>query len=211
MAGSGRRSRHRRPAARDRPRPGRDLAGKGSPSGLGPVRLRQRSDRAVTGAGLSGALFPRLPRGPGSDGPPRALPELSPWPSGVVRRADSSPLRAAVSPHRPSEPRLDFFESWRSSWSPVTESNRRPSPYHACRFHLMASHRVGLPQARGIPVSEHVALRRQLPGGVVACLVTGSKPHRPPRPGAHAGRPRAPGDRAAAGQRAAASPDPGHQ
>ena len=28
------------------------------------------------------------------------------------------------------------------SWSPVTESNRRPSPYHACRFRLMTSHRV---------------------------------------------------------------------
>ena len=39
-------------------------------------------------------------------------------------------LRAAISPHRASEPRPDFFESWRSSWSPVTESNRRPSPYH---------------------------------------------------------------------------------
>jgi hypothetical protein len=39
-------------------------------------------------------------------------------------------LRAAVSPHRASEPCPDFFESWRSSWSPVTESNRRLSPYH---------------------------------------------------------------------------------
>ena len=35
MAGSGRRSRYRRPAARDRPRPGRDLAGMARP-GLGP-------------------------------------------------------------------------------------------------------------------------------------------------------------------------------
>jgi hypothetical protein len=25
------------------------------------------------------------------------------------------------------------------SWSPVTESNRRPSPYHACRFRMMPS------------------------------------------------------------------------
>jgi len=51
-------------------------------------------------------------------------------------------LRAAVSPHRPSGPCPDFFESWRSSWSPVTESNRRPSPYHAYRFRLMLSHQV---------------------------------------------------------------------
>jgi hypothetical protein len=53
-------------------------------------------------------------------------------------------LRAVsqASPHRPSEPRRDFLESCRSSWSPVTESNRRPSPYHACQFHSMASRRV---------------------------------------------------------------------
>ena len=34
------------------------------------VRLGLMSDRAVTGAGLSGARFPPLPRGPGSNGPP---------------------------------------------------------------------------------------------------------------------------------------------
>ncbi len=44
------------------------------------------------------------------------------------------------------------------NWSPVTESNRRPSPYHACRFRLMASGWVGLPQVGQIAVSEHVAL-----------------------------------------------------
>ena len=93
--------------------------------------------------------------------------------------------------------------------SPVTESNRRPSPYHAGRFRPTASHWVGLPQARGVPVSERVALRLRSPEAVVTWFVTGSRPHRPPRPGAHAGRPRAPGGRAA-GQRAAASPDPGH-
>ena len=49
------------------------------------------------------------------------------------------PLRAAVSPHRPSEPRPDFFDSWPSSWSPVTESNRRPSPYHGQPDHLPTS------------------------------------------------------------------------
>jgi len=96
------------------------------------------------------------------------------------------------------------------SWSHVTESNRRPSPYHAWRIRPTASYWVGLPQATGIPVSERVALRLRLPEAVVTWFVTGSRPSRPPWPGAHAGRPRAPGGRAAAGQRAAASPDPGH-
>src|SRR5262249_17404409 len=46
------------------------------------------------------------------------------------------------------------------NWSPVTESNRRPSPYHACRFRLTPSHQVGLPQFRGRWVSGYVALCR---------------------------------------------------
>ena len=58
-------------------------------------------------------------------------------------------------------------------WSPVTESNRRPSPYHAGRFRLGASYRVGLPQVAAIPVSEHVALCLSLPGAVVTWIVTG--------------------------------------
>jgi len=40
------------------------------------------------------------------------------------------PCGQPLVPNRPSEPCPDFFESLRSSWSPVTESNRRPSPYH---------------------------------------------------------------------------------
>jgi hypothetical protein len=39
------------------------------------------------------------------------------------------------------------------SWSSVTESNRRPSPYHAGRHRLAASHPVALLQVRGIAVS----------------------------------------------------------
>src|SRR5215469_1952299 len=60
------------------------------------------------------------------------------------------------------------------SWSPVTESNRRPSPYHACRFRLMPSSWVGLSQVAGIAASERVALRLPLTEVVVTCLVTGS-------------------------------------
>jgi hypothetical protein len=86
----------------------------------------------------------------------------------------------------------------------------RSCPCHAGRFRPTASHWVGLRQARGMPGSERVALRLRLPEAVVTWFVTGSRPRRPPWPSAHAGRPRAPVGRAAAGQRAAASPDPGH-
>ena len=55
---------------------------RGWPVRAGPVRRRLMSDRAVTGASPFGARFPRLPRGPGSDGPPRAPPELPTWPGG---------------------------------------------------------------------------------------------------------------------------------
>ena len=51
-------------------------------------------------------------------------------------------LPTAVSPHRPSGGCPDFFESYGSSWSPVTESNCRLSPYHAGRFRLTPSHQV---------------------------------------------------------------------
>ena len=116
MAGPGRRP--PAPAARCAgPAEARSRSGGDGPSGLGPVRLRLMSDRAVTGAGRSRRPVPRGCRGARDlTGPPRAPPELSPWPSGVARWAVSCPLRAAVSPHRPSEPCPDFFELGRSSW-----------------------------------------------------------------------------------------------
>jgi hypothetical protein len=116
--------RHRR-AARDRLRSCGD-----GPSGLGPVRHRLMSGCAVTGAGLSGARFPWLPGARDLTGWPRGIPGAAgmAWPSGSL--GGQWPPRAAVSPHRSSEPGRDFFELYRSSWSPVTESNRRPSPYH---------------------------------------------------------------------------------
>jgi hypothetical protein len=82
-------------------------------------------------------------------------------------------LRAAVSPHRPLRAHSNLFESCRSSWSPVTESNHRPSPYHAFQFGLRASDWVGLPQVGGISVSRYIALSRPLPGAVVTWFVTG--------------------------------------
>ena len=112
------------------PAAARSRTGGNGPSGLGPVRLRLMPDRAATGAGLSGArsLGRRGARDlTGRPGRPRSCRHGQ---AGVARWAASSPLRAAVSPHRLSETRPDFFELLGSSWSPVTESNRRPSPYH---------------------------------------------------------------------------------
>ena len=73
------------------------------------------------------------------------------------------------------ESRLEIKIEKRSlSWSPVTESNRRPSPYHAYRFRLMTSGWVGLPQVGAILVSEYVALGLSpFPGAVVTWFVTG--------------------------------------
>ena len=114
-------------------------------------------------------------RGQDRTGLPRTSPELWHGLAGLALAGCQGLLGAAVSPHLASESCPDFFESSRSSWSPVTESNRRPSPYHACRFRLMASGWVGLPQVRGIAVSEYVALRLPLPGAVVTWFVTGSR------------------------------------
>src|SRR5271166_2529836 len=61
------------------------------------------------------------------------------------------------------------------SWSYTTESNRRPSPYHACRFRPAASPlgRVTARQADGL-----VWLRLPRPGGVVTWFVTGPRTDR---------------------------------
>ena len=87
-------------------------------------------------------------------------------------RAASVPCGQPLVPTGRQSLRLLFFESCHSSWSPVTESNRRPSPYHACQFRPIASHQVGLLQVGEIAVSEYVALRLVLPGAVVTWFVT---------------------------------------
>ena len=51
--------------------------------------------------------------------------------------------------------------------SPVTESNRRPSPYHSCLFHPTGSLQVPLSQVAGILTSEYVALGLLLSAAVV--------------------------------------------
>ena len=61
----------------------------------------------------------------------------------------------------------------KTSRSPVTESNRRPSPYHAYGFRLTPSGWVGLPQVGGIAASGYVALRLPLAEAVVTWFVTG--------------------------------------
>ena len=73
MAAAGPSPRQRRPAARDRPRPGLVLAGI-APSGLGQSGTVSAPGCAVTGADMSGAWFPWLRRardltgGPGIPG-----------------------------------------------------------------------------------------------------------------------------------------------
>lgn len=47
--------------------------------------------------------------------------------AGAVVALVECSLLAAVSPHRPLRALSRFFELYRSSWNPVTKSNRRPS------------------------------------------------------------------------------------
>src|SRR5690349_13652798 len=96
-------------------------------------------------------------------------------------RQDSGPGRAASipcgQPLVPTDPQghcRGFFESYPSSWSPVTESNRRPSSYHASRHRLVTSHEVALLEVGGISVSGQVALSLWLSGAVVTWFVAGS-------------------------------------
>ena len=72
---------------------------------------------------------------------------------GGAGRAASIPCGQPLVPTGPPRHCRVFFESYSSSWSPVTESNRRPSPYHACRFRPSVSHWVGLPQVRAMLLS----------------------------------------------------------
>ena len=102
-------SRHRRPAAWDRPRACRDL-------GDGPSRLGQSGAVSCLTAPLSVWVWACPALGSlGYEGPwdltgcCGASPELSAGLAGVARWAASAPLRAAVSPHRPLSPPSRFF------------------------------------------------------------------------------------------------------
>ena len=103
------------PAPDDRPAPPSRAAGRGHDTGA-----------AVTCAFTAMAGIRR-----GCPGHPRRCRHGL---AGLALAGCQCLLPAAVSPHRPSGACPDFFESYGSSWSPVTESNRRPSPYHAYRF-----------------------------------------------------------------------------
>lgn len=92
---------------------------------------------------------------PGIPGPLRIGPGRSG--AGLAVRI----LRAAVCPHRHPWP-IRIFSNQVTYLSPVTESKRRASPYHASRFRLTLSHQVGLPQVRRIPVSGCVADEHQV-------------------------------------------------
>ena len=111
------------PAPDDRPAPPSRAAGRGHDTGA-----------AVTCAFTAMAGIRR-----GCPGHPRRCRHGL---AGLALAGCQCLLPAAVSPHRPSGACPDFFESYGSSWSPVTESNRRPSPYHACRIRPTPSHQV---------------------------------------------------------------------
>ncbi len=64
------------------------------------------------------------------------------------------------------------MESASELGSPVTESNRRPSPYHACPFCRMVSLWGELPQFEAMGVSGCVAPCLSSAGGVVTWFVT---------------------------------------
>ena len=133
-------------------------------------------DCAVTNQGLPGTLFRKVGTAPGSPGLRRIIP-------GNPAARDLAGVALADLPMTPSEtvgphPGLyklfDIFSNLVCELrSPVTESNRRPSPYHACRFRLMPSGWVGLPQVGAMVVSEAVGLCLALPGAVVTWFVTG--------------------------------------
>ena len=93
---------HRQAAARGRPRPGRGLAGM-SRLGWSSEAPSLMPDSAVTGAGMSGAPCALGCEGSwvGSDGLPRASPELRGWPGASGSLGGRRLLWAAVSPHRP--------------------------------------------------------------------------------------------------------------
>ena len=96
----------RQPAARPRPRPGRDLAGMAH-LGRG-SQVPSQSGCAVTGMGLSGARFPLVTKGPGYDGLLRA----SPGAVGMAERrwlGGQVPLRAAVNLRRPFDALVRIF------------------------------------------------------------------------------------------------------
>jgi hypothetical protein len=167
------------------------------PGALDPVRAGRRAlparwaalpehQRVAQCPGMPGVQVGLMPgavqREAKGSGISPAAPDIpGPCGSGITGGAFvglSLPMMAAISPHRPSEPRPDFFESCHFTWSPVTESNRRPSPYHACRFRLMASGWVGLPQVGRLSVSGRVGPSLLLPEGVVTWFVTWNKSFR---------------------------------
>ena len=83
--------------------------------------------------------------------------------------------RGAHEGHFPSSIFADWFRKTCITWSLVTESNRRPSPYHACRFRPTAS-RLGRITAGRRDCGRW--LRRAMSaiaGGVVTWFVTGSE------------------------------------
>ena len=143
------------------------------PAPQDPHRPRHRSHPAPTPP-ANARTVTRSPQSAASTR--RALPGTGPPGTPQSRRPPARQPRctANVRPKREDKSRSNV----KTSWSPVTESNRRPSPYHACQFRLTPSGWVGLPQVRGIL---GVWLRRATSGRCLEPLSLGlSLAPRPP-------------------------------
>lgn len=161
-------------AARDRPRPDRDLLGD-SPSRLRAVSRRLSSWLCRYRCGPVRRSVPSVTKRPGNLRTARGIPE----PAGKVSRerrwlSCQCPLRQPLVPTCNANDQPNFFRKISFNWNSVTESNRRSSPYHACRIRLPRSRWVVLPQPRRIFAYGYVALRLSVPGAVVTWQVTGS-------------------------------------
>jgi hypothetical protein len=82
------------------------------------------------------------------------------------------PPAGTASPHYRIMSYSSFFRIICLTLSPVTESNRRPSPYHAHLFCRMVSRWVELPQFEAMGGSGCVVLCLLSAGGVVTWFVT---------------------------------------
>jgi hypothetical protein len=96
----------------------------------------------------------------------------SPCDCQVLENLDFGRDRVQLAPGMASRPCSINSNLLSENWSPVTESNRRPSPYHACRFRLATSRWIVLRHVSAIVLSDWVRLRQPWSEGVVTWFVT---------------------------------------
>ena len=99
---------------------------------------------------------------------PAATLTVSSPPRSATPAQCQTPMRRSPRPKREQGP----HENVKTTRSPVTESDRRPSPYHAHLFCRMVSRWVELRQFEAMGVSRCVVLCLSSAGGVVTWFVT---------------------------------------